>query len=491
MHTQLSNHRNDRARGFRFAFALGLLALSGIAVTGACSDGGEVAAASGGNTCVGGVINPDTGLCEGKCTADKCIAQNTCVDNRCMLKCDSHLDCFDTQDCTLDTEDDTMTSVLVCEAHAQATGFGWGCPFGNECDTALACPDGTKCDQCAGNPAACVLDTTACAGDPNCKKGKCPDQSACVVPTCAPTECKPLTCLTKGEGDADAYCSMLHCESDTECPGGYYCGIARDPHLICGTMKGDNAFCGETTEACIDPMTFTQGGATFEEGPSCLLRKQCMKRGQCNTCANDLDCSQVVDQRCVTIGPDARCSRNCSIIPRCPNGDECDPMACNGNLAACTLDTVACAGDPDCTIGKCPDQSPCVKCSDNICEPRDCDPDYFCVANPTPNDPMNGSCVPRFGACIGTGQYCEPCLSDKDCGGATSTVSCVEGSGGQRACFDRSFSVSCTTDADCPISPSGKHGECFDAAEGYDSTHPLYHKCYLPYQAMENKYGCW
>jgi hypothetical protein len=487
MQRDFSSQHQERGRGLRFALALGFLAISAAAVTAACSNDGEVAA-GGDNPCVGGIVID--GVCEGQCTPDKCIAENTCVHNRCRLKCDSHLDCYDTQDCTADAEDTTNAPVSVCQDHIQATGMGVACPFGNECDmftcangtpcdpmacggnpagctvdtvacagnpdctigkcpdqTACvacaecllrfpACPDGSRCDQCGRHPETCLVDTVACGGDPNCNKGRCPDSSPCTVPTCAPSECKPLSCLTQGEGDAEAYCSKLHCDSDTECPGGYYCGIARDPHAICGLNKGNTTFCGQTTEPCIDPASFTQDGANFSEGQECLLRTQCMKRGQCAPCASDLDCSQVASQRCVTIGPDARCARNCK------------------------------------TDG-------------------DCDPDYFCVANPSPTDPANGSCVPRFGACKGTGQFCEPCQNDTDCGGPSSTVVCIEGSGGQRACFDRTFSTSCMSDADCPISPSGKHGECFDEGEGYAPGDSVYHKCYLPYKAAENKYGCW
>src|SRR6185369_11981044 len=96
--------------------------------------------------------------------------------------------------------------------------------------------------------------------------GACPDKTACVVPACSEAECLPLTCKTNGVGDARAYCTKLDCADDSQCPGGYYCGITRDPHTICGLMpeKGNNTVCGKTAEACVDPATFGMGNTYFE-----------------------------------------------------------------------------------------------------------------------------------------------------------------------------------------------------------------------------------
>src|SRR5262249_166069 len=162
-------------------------------------------------------------------------------------------------------------------------GFGALCVFGQECDGFSACPNGAPCgpSQCNNNPALCAPDPYACKGVENCLTGRChldgmpgvdfatcervdgkpKDGTQCfgkaevcggdpscagdpkwakgrclpefystpcsVAPQCTDAECKPMTCLTAGPGDADAYCTKHDCKSDADCPGGYTCGITR------------------------------------------------------------------------------------------------------------------------------------------------------------------------------------------------------------------------------------------------------------------------
>lgn len=395
---------------------------------GAASSGAQGSTSSGPGECVGGVIV--NGVCEGKCTPDKCLPDNVCVGNRCVLKCDSHLDCApdNTQACTPATEDDTNAPVNVCLPSGKHPAIGMKCPFGNECDTFFTCPNGAACNpaDCGGNPGACVVDDVACGGAPGCTIGKCPDGSACTVPACPPEQCRKLSCLTAGPGDADAYCTNHDCQADTDCPGGFYCGVTRDPHEICGSnpKKGNNNLCGKTPEPCLDPSAFQAAGATYFEGSLCLLRRTCVKREACAPCTSDVDCSHGPGMRCVDIGGSGHCAADCL--------------------------------------------------SD-----ADCDPDRACVS---------GSCVPRFGACKGTGNFCEPCLNDADCG---PEASCIDASGNQKACMAIPVNIPCTTDADCPKSPSGKNGECLDEGENLTPQDPAYHYCYLPFNQAKNKFGCW
>ncbi|HSO00331.1 MAG TPA: hypothetical protein VLS89_18690, partial [Candidatus Nanopelagicales bacterium] len=142
----------------------------------------------------------------------------------------------------------------------------------------------------------------------------------------------------------------------------------------------------------------------------------------------DLDCSRVEGQTCVALGGGEKvCARTC-------------------------------AADPD------------------------CDPDFLCDS---------GSCKPRFGACKGQGNFCEPCQNDSDCGGPGTSKACVSLSGNMRGCFDLSFPDTCTTDADCPISPSQRRGECLDEGEGLAPGDAVYRRCYLPYDPADNKFSCW
>jgi hypothetical protein len=70
-------------------------------------------------------------------------------------------------------------------------------------------------------------------------------------------------------------------------------------------------------------------------------------------------------------------------------------------------------------------------------------------------------------------------------------MGCASLSGGMRACFDFSFPDTCTSDADCPAAPGGRRGSCLDEDQGVPPSDPLYHRCYLPYTAADNKTSCW
>jgi hypothetical protein len=417
--------------------ALGLLGVSVGMSAAACGGGttgttgtSTAAAGTGGGTgaggstgtsgsCEGGVVVH--GKCEGKCTPDKCLPGNTCVGNACVLKCTSETDCAVGQSCSPAKEDDTMADLTVCASNGLAP-VGTPCPYNTECGAVTGCPDGKSCDytQCGG--AACTLDTVACGDDKACRIGACPDKSACVVPGCDQTACTPLTCKTNGVGDALAYCTKLDCADDSQCPGGYSCGITRDPHLICGLTpaKGNNTTCGKTSEPCIDPSTFGASGNTYFEGSVCLLRKECIRNDRCSSCTTNLDCT-IEGQTCVKSGTGNHCLRTCLKTSDCPDGTGCTA----------------------------------------------------------------GSCQPIYtGGCEGKGEFCAPCINDEDCGKKGSAMSCevLNSLTDERGCFDTSFSTACMTDMDCPLSPGNRHGHCLNETDGLAATDAVYHKCYFPFK---------
>ena len=160
----------------------------------------------------------------------------------------------------------------------------------------------------------CEPDPEACDGKSHFNVGKCASTGAWRrVTTCAPSECRPFFCKTTGAGDLDAYCTHHDCSGDPDCPAGYYCGVTRDPHDICGNtcdgglcshnaspcdvdgdcQKGNSPFCGETAEDCIDPASFEADGAQYVEGSVCLLRRTCLERPPCVPCETNLDCSRI------------------------------------------------------------------------------------------------------------------------------------------------------------------------------------------------------
>lgn len=402
------------------AIAAGAVVMSSTSMTGCGSD---VSGAGGGTTtastttssstgtggevpfCQGGFIRPDPsdpkGICEGKCTAAACGPDNTCVDNRCALTCVSHLECGDglSQECVPAKEDDTAKDILICKPNGKGS-VGAKCLFGTECDMQFACPDGKKCDPaCTGAGCACPAD-----------------------------QCKSLFCRTSGEGDAEAFCTLKDCHADADCPGGFWCRKVRDPHQICGTQKGDDNFCGTTTEPCVDPAMNAATGATYEEAAQCAVRAECGIRRQCAPCTTDVDCSLVPGQHCTQVGPEKVCTRDCSM-------------------------------ESDCELG--------FECKDNACQPR-------------------------FGACVGTGKYCEPCRNDLDCDGPTGKKACVSFGGAERVCIDVTASQACTVDADCPVAPDGRPGMCSGSLIGVKPGDAIYHKCiYPPYTEATNNFSCW
>jgi hypothetical protein len=393
----LTSPRWGLRRLLQAAAALGVVGFAAVMATTSSTGCG------GGVFCDGGFIRKvpgsEQGSCEGKCTKAKCVADNTCVDNKCRLACESHLDCAQgTQDCTSAVEDDTEAKIAICEDNGKAP-MGAKCPFGSECDAIFACPDGAACDpMVAGGP-------------------------------CPQADCKSLFCVTTGQGDADAFCTLRDCHADADCSGGYYCAPKRDPHAICNANppKGNSASCGKTSEPCVDPGSFTANGATFVESQLCLLRNRCTPRGQCAPCATDLDCSGIPGQHCKKVGVENVCTRDCATDTDCLNDYKCD----------------------------------------------------------------TGACVPRFGACTGTGKYCEPCRNDLDCGNKDSTSVCVGLSGGQRACFDIGNGVACAASTDCPKGPDGHNGQCINEEIGASPGDSGYGSCDPQYNTATNKSSCW
>jgi hypothetical protein len=446
-----------------------------------------------GATCVDGYVT-ESGACEAQCVADKCKPGNVCVANRCVLPCTDHTDCAYGSDCVAATGD-AGEDIRLCEqskrrapfvdpaVNAAPGGYGWPCPFGDascscpygdaECVGAtLACPNGLECDPAAC--ADCAPDPDVCGGDPLCNVGRCGDGSPCTFNTCDLTQCTPFVCVGAGIGDARAYCSRHDCASDEECPTGFYCGITRDPHDICGNtcdggtcshdpsisctsdgqcQKGNNNFCGETVEPCLDLAAANAAGTTHFEGGVCALRRTCLKREDCVRCEDNFDCSLGEAQVCGVHGGQNVCLRICNSQTDCRLDESCVPYvpASGGTGGTCFSDA-----NIDCET---PDDCPA---DDDTCVPRDV-------------------CVPAAGRCDASdsvSKFCRHCVDDEDCGGADKPGrwGCVEVSNGEYGCLDLSFPNACDSDDDCPISPAGRHGECIT-----DSSSSLFRRCYAPF----------
>jgi len=420
-----SSTRHSWPKTLRFVSALSLLALTMLGGLGACGSDPPP-------FCVGGIVAAD-GRCEGICDPTKCLEGNICVDNRCVLECATHADCLEdgTQNCSAATEDGTSRATMTCQPNGKNWGIGTKCPFGDECATVFSCSTtGAYCDpthlaqlaqQCGGDGSKCVRDAATCYAQTNCTIGKCPDGNACTVMPCQAAECTAnLSCVTKGDADADAYCSKNDCQADADCPGGYYCGVTRDPRELCDSMppKGNSNFCGKVSinTPCV-PTSDLGNGNTLFEGQGCILQKTCLKRNECAPCEADIDCSQGIANHCITMPMEAqkRCAKACNVDADCGRDFACQDSVSAGKV-----------------------------------------------------------CVHRFGACEGTGKFCEPCLDDTDCGPITGTSVCFTHNDGQRGCGDISFPTKCVTSADCPKSPSGEPAFCVD-----DPGSDIYQRCYI------------
>ncbi len=423
--------------------ATGTSATTGSTTT--TSGAGGTGGAGGAHICPGILVD---GKCVEACTADKCVGGNVCVGNQCKLPCKSLLDCAldGTQTCGAAKEDGSGSEVMVCLASGKIGGKS--CPLGTECKGLSACPDGAACNvaQCGGKPETCEVDKAACGDDAACTTGKCPDGAACTVFKCAASECRALSCHTAGPGDADAYCTHEDCKADGDCAPGFYCGVEHDPHDVCGP-KCSGGKCDSG---------LNKGGT-------------CTKDGECQK-GNNATCGKTTEP-CVDPADFAKDGATFFETPLCLARMVCLQRA----------DCAPCASDLDCSglpAQKCVQAGPEKGCARTCAVSKDCPADFKCET---------GACIPRSGACRGA-KFCEHCVDDRDCADG---ASCVDASGGQRACMKLPLDTKCTKDSDCPQSPSKKYGTCLDETQGVTPDSSAYHYCYLPFNAPKSKFECW
>jgi hypothetical protein len=283
--------------------------------------------------------------------------------------------------------------------------------------------------------------------------------------------------------------------------------------------------------ACDDPDACPDGvvvGGTCEgrcDPAECLPGNTCVDNRCTLECTSHLDCG--AGKACFAAGADdgsaVQICRVAEAITPCPNGDECGaPLVCmsagpGDALAYCTK--IDCTADAECAPGLwcgarttggalqrlCLKRAPCAPCATDL----DCSLElgmrcaslgdaHVCARTCGDGDDCRtfeaceaGACVPRFGACSGSGAFCEPCVDERDCGDLGDTVRCGSQPSGERACFDTSMPDTCTTSDDCPASPSGLHGVCIDEVLGVSPGDDNYHRCYWPYHEDRSAFSCW
>lgn len=310
----------------------------------------------------------------------------------------------------------------------------------------------------AGQPRLCVggviLDDGTCVA--KCDPSKCLPGNTCVdnkcVLTCsAHSQCAKYvqSCLPAVEDDTGA--DIFVCtntpvvEYGDPCPNGNECGVCR------WNGPGDaRAYC--TLECRAD--TDCPGGyeCGFVRDPHALCG---------TTKGNSNHCGQT-SEACIepsSLEPDGGGvyveGEFCLQRRMCLKKEECAP----------------CQNDVDCSWGfnlACRPLLDGSRCLSKCSQETDCESDKTC---------FDGHCTPKSGACSGNA-FCSPCRYDTEC---PANHACVQLHGNEKACLDLTFPVACTTDADCPLSPGGKHGACLDGRHGVSSNSSVYRRCYAPH----------
>ncbi len=321
-----------------------------------------------------------------------------------------------------------LAAAFGCES---SDCIGENCPDacnGAPCDTAPTANTGTL--GRSGAPCASHYD---CAGVGLCEEVPVNGElrRICVAMPDAPvlgryyTACPTTTecdtdagyfCVGAGVGDLDSYCTTV-CETDANCPTGHLCESvgARPCEDICDVS-------GHPTDPECVPTSAIGEGKEYHCGIAGPEHNICVKRRFCAPCETDADCGTV---------PGLICARDQS-------GEKICTPTCDEALDSCPWGNAAICGVWDTELG---------------------------VA----------TCSHRFGSCHGSGQPCEPCYVDRDCG---STGLCYGSQfTGERYCIDLALTCSCVgklvsggvcEGGGCPDTPGGLPMICYVGATTSD-----------------------
>ena len=318
----------------------------------------------------------------------------------------------------------------------------------DECESNAACGVPTPVCDTTASPKVCV----ACLADSDCggvMSGKVCDPTHTCIDGCHPTGngCpNPLFCTS-----TDATIGQcVECLGDSDC-GGPTSGKVCDP----------------STDKCVDGCHPTGNGCPV--GDACTSTDATI--GQCVDCLQDSDCGGAMSGK-VCDTTKSTCIDGCHTPGNgCPNGQECSST--DATIGIC----VECLQDSDCGgpgSGKVCDTNT-SKCIDGCkgTNEGDCPQGEVC----TSMDTTIGQCV--------------ECLTDTDCGDAnsgkvcdTSTSTCVDGchtpgngcpDGQPCTSMDAPIGqcAECLTDTDCGDATSGKvcddgTKKCTDGCRGSD-----------------------
>ncbi len=297
---------------------------------------------------------------------------------------------------------------------------------------------------------ACSTETKEIPGEP-CVGGVLLDDGTTCVPKCDPAACK----------DANVCVSnicRLKCDAHSACiPESQHCGTAKEDDTgadvtVCldrgysrlfgwlgiGTKCALGQACGQAY--CVDDGSFCDPAACNGNPAICVANPATPGWGTCSDTA----------QPCLATSCAAA---DCRYSNYCPNGAQCDLLACSGNPAACVQNETACraaakvAGvDEDtflasCNYGSCGTEDGAPSCVFNTCAASACrglacnsagqgDPHAYCTIDDCASD-----------AACPAGYHCgTQRVKGRICGGTCTGGTCA---GGYRD------GKSCTSDGSC------------------------------------------
>jgi hypothetical protein len=277
----------------------------------------------------------------------------------------------------------------------------------------------------------------------------------CVVPCTSHAECavgEDCTPATEdGTGKAVTICRANgNAGIGTPCPLGSECAQA----MTCGDGTPCSAS-GSCAVGTCRALTCLSGGVgdavAFCSLFDCQKDSDCgggywcatVRVGDqiCNQPAQPAVCGMPASSSCVDPSMNASNGTTYAAGPVCTQRKECRVRGLCG----------PCSTDLDCS------RLPGGRCVQGACA-TDCRSDADCVNG---FQCSSGECVPRFGKCAaatGTGQLCEPCRVEADCG--PGLFCAVFESNGLRACAIVPGTIACARSSDCPAAPSGLHPDC-------------------------------
>ena len=309
---------------------------------------------------------------------------------------------------------------LLIGGCTRATVIGTPCIVDKDCNVAgQRCVAGVN-----GGPTICTHGCTGQSGDNGCPIGY--DCSAV-----DPTNPADLTCNKETYAfDATTGAPLL---------------FGKDCSLQGGTTQAEwDTACANTGDPAPNPTCHHAPDPDSRTNPPSPIRNDA--HAYCTGgCTRDSDCPV-----------DMSCAGDVDGVSRCLRREFCDPCWMNDN---CTGENDACVPTADGSSRY------CTKSCGSAYDCGGAQGTFLSCAATTDSLGTNATfCLHKYGACVGTGQICDPCRAQSDCANGTRCYSNL--ATGERMC-----TKSCTMDSQCA---SDKPTGCDFGPDPVNETDPRY-----------------